>query len=52
MSEYVKHVSKESAQKIYNMQFYVLVFWPFKEIVFLFKGKGLWLLLSILDEKF
>ena len=41
---------KESAEKIYYMQFFS--FWPIKEIVFLSKEKGLWSLLSILDEKF
>ena len=42
---------KESAQRIYYMQFYFLVFWSMKEIVFLSKGKGLWSLLSVLDKK-
>ena len=41
---------KESAQRIYYMQFYFLVFWSMKEIVFLSKGKGLWSLLSVLDK--
>ena len=42
---------KESAQRIYYMQFYFLVFWSMKEIVFLSKGKGLWSILSVLDKK-
>ena len=42
---------KESAQRIYYIQFYFLGFWPIKGIVFRCKGKGLWPLLSVLDEK-
>ena len=52
MSEYVKHLSHRKCTKDLYMQFYFLVFRPIKEIVFLSKGKGFWLLLAILDKKF
>ena len=51
MPEFVKHVPRRKCTKDLYLQFYLLVFRPIEEIIFLSKGKGLWLLLSILDKK-
>ena len=51
MPEYVRLLLQRKCTKDLLHAVFFLVFWQIKEIIFLSKGKGFWLLLSILDEK-
>ena len=51
MFEDIKHLSQRKCTKDLYMESYFLGFRPIKEIVFLSRGKGFWLLLSNLDKK-